>query len=155
VVLSAPGLGDDIQAIKAGILEIADIHAVSKADKPEAAATVSALKGMMALGTSKARSTWTSPVLSVSATRNEGVQDLMDAIGGHWAHLTTTGELAQRQRNIVKTRVLASARHIFQKRFNSGIGELEEHLHAVAKREIDPSAVAQLLLGWNEKALAK
>ncbi|NKC05221.1 methylmalonyl Co-A mutase-associated GTPase MeaB [Ochrobactrum haematophilum] len=50
VVLSAPGLGDDVQAIKAGILEIADIHTVSKADKPEAAATLAALKAMMTLG---------------------------------------------------------------------------------------------------------
>ncbi len=54
VVLSAPGLGDDIQAIKAGILEIADIHVVSKADKPEAAATVAAIKGMLALGSGHA-----------------------------------------------------------------------------------------------------
>src|SRR6201996_3514875 len=50
VVLSPPGLGDDIQAIKAGILEIADIHVVSKADKPEAGAAVAALKGMLSLG---------------------------------------------------------------------------------------------------------
>ena len=58
VVLSPPGLGDDIQAIKAGILEIADIHVVSKADKPEAAAAVAALKGMLKLGATGSRSAW-------------------------------------------------------------------------------------------------
>ncbi len=61
VVLSAPGLGDDVQAIKAGILEIADIHTVSKADKPEAAATLAALKAMMTLGGPAEQTSWTVP----------------------------------------------------------------------------------------------
>ena len=76
VVLSPPGLGDDIQAIKAGILEIADIHVVSKADKPEAAAAVAALKGMLALGTARSDSTWTPPVLAVSSVSGEQMETL-------------------------------------------------------------------------------
>ncbi|MEO5760638.1 MAG: methylmalonyl Co-A mutase-associated GTPase MeaB, partial [Mesorhizobium sp.] len=152
VVLSAPGLGDDIQAIKAGILEIADIHAVSKCDKPEAAATISALKGMMALGTVKADTGWSTPVLSVSSVSGELISDLKDAIGRHWLHLRESGELADRQRGICKTRILGTARHLFQQKFNDEAGEVEKHIQAVMNRDMDPSVAAHLLLGWNNEA---
>ncbi|MGO4560212.1 methylmalonyl Co-A mutase-associated GTPase MeaB [Mesorhizobium sp. 2RAF21] len=148
VVLSAPGLGDDIQAIKAGILEIADIHAVSKCDKPEAAAAVSALKGMMALGTIKANSGWNPPVLPVSSVSGERIGNLKEAIGRHWMHLQESGELADRQRNICKARILGTARHLFQHKFNEKADELEKHIQAVVNRDVDPSVAARLLLGW-------
>jgi LAO/AO transport system kinase len=154
VVLSAPGLGDDIQAIKAGILEIADIHAVSKCDKPEAAATVSALKGMMALGTVKASAGWNTPVLPVSSISGERIDDLKDAIGRHWMHLRESGELAERQRSICKKRILGTARHLFQLRFNEEVEELEKHIQAVVNRDIDPSVAAHRLLGWDNEAQA-
>lgn len=149
VVLSAPGLGDDIQAIKAGILEIADIHAVSKCDKPEAAATVSALKGMMALGTVNASSSWNPPVLPVSSVSGERIADLKDAIGRHWAHLRESGELAQRRRGMCRTRILGTARHLFQLKFNEQTDELESHIRAVVNRDMDPSVAAYRLLGWD------
>src|SRR5262249_58810313 len=96
VVLSPPGLGDDIQAIKAGILEIADIHVVSKADKPQAAATVAALKGMLALGTARTESTWKPPVLAVSSVSGEHMEMLKATLGKHRAHLHESGEFAVR-----------------------------------------------------------
>ena len=149
VVLSAPGLGDDIQAIKAGILEIADIHAVSKCDKPEAPATISALKGMMALGTAKASSGWNPPVLPVSSVSGERIGELKDAIGQHWAHLRESGELAPRQRGMCRTRILGTARHLFQLKFNEQTDELENHIQAVVNRAMDPSVAAYRLLGWD------
>ena len=97
-MLSPPGLGDDIQAIKAGILEIADIHVVSKADKPEAGAAVAALKGMLALGTSRSDSTWKPPVIAVSSVSGEQMETLKATIGKHWTHLHESGEFAARQR---------------------------------------------------------
>ncbi|TPK73621.1 methylmalonyl Co-A mutase-associated GTPase MeaB [Mesorhizobium sp. B2-4-15] len=154
VVLSAPGLGDDIQAIKAGILEIADIHAVSKCDKPEAAATISALKGMMALGTVKVASGWNTPVLAVSSVSGERISDLKNAIGRHWQHLRESGELADRQRGICKTRILGTARHLFQQKFNDEAGEVEKHIQAVMNRNMDHSVAARLLLGWNNEVPA-
>lgn len=150
VVLSAPGLGDDIQAIKAGILEIADIHVVSKSDKPEAAATVSQLQGMMALGGHGSGSAWTSPILPVSSVSGQSVSDLKDAITRHWAHLHDSGELAARQRNICKTRILGTARHLFQQKFQQESGMLETHVRAVAERQMDPSVAARALLGWED-----
>src|SRR6476659_2834874 len=89
VVVSAPGLGDDIQAIKAGILEIADIHAVSKCDRPDANKTIADLKNMLALGLTKldtahfaaqvpsASPVWRPPVIATSSIRDEGVAALL------------------------------------------------------------------------------
>ena len=147
VVLSAPGLGDDIQAIKAGILEIADIHAVTKSDKPEAAATLAALQAMMALGPARNDPSWMPPILSVSALSGERIGDLKRAIGDHWAHLKTSGELTRRQRNICQTRIVGTAKHLFQQQFDNGSGELDGQLQLVVDRQIDPYAVASRLLG--------
>jgi len=149
VVLSPPGLGDDIQAIKAGILEIADIHVVSKADKPEAAAAVAALKGMLKLGASGSRSTWTPPVLAVSAVSGEHMDSLKAAIRQHWTHLRATGELAVRQREFCRTRIFNMARHLFQEQFQEGAEDFEQQLQAVVNRESDPMTAANVLLGWN------
>jgi LAO/AO transport system kinase len=151
VVLSPPGLGDDIQAIKAGILEIADIHVVSKADKPEAASAVAALKGMLALGAVRPGSKWTSPVLAVSSVSGEQMESLKATISKHWTHLHESGELAERQRNNCRTRIFNTARHLFQRQFDERSDELEQHLQAVVKREADPQAAAHALLGWNKE----
>lgn len=153
VVLSAPGLGDDIQAIKAGILEIADIHAVSKADKPEAAATVAALRGMMALGEG-VRSSWTAPILPVSSVSGERIGELKTAIADHWTHLAASGELAGRRRAICRTRVLGAAKYLFQRKFDERAGALGRHIQAVVDREMDPSGAARLLLGWQSEVQA-
>lgn len=151
VVLSPPGLGDDIQAIKAGILEIADIHVVSKADKPEASATVAALKGMMALGTGKARSTWSPPILAVSALSGAQLDALTSTISQHFQHLKDSGELAARQRNMCRTRILGTAKQLFQQQFDDNSQGSEMQLQAVVNREVDPYAAARALLGWHNK----
>ncbi len=147
VVLSAPGLGDDIQAIKAGLLEIADIHAVTKSDKPEAAATLAALQAMMALGQARKDSSWTPPILSVSSISGDRIGELKQAILDHWAHLRASGEFARRQRSICQTRIVGTARHLFQQQFDNGSGDLQDQLQLVVERQIDPYAVASLLLG--------
>jgi LAO/AO transport system kinase len=152
VVLSPPGLGDDIQAIKAGILEIADLHVVSKADKPDAAATVAALKGMLALGAAGVNSTWSSPVLAVSSVSGERMETLKATIGQHWRHLQDSGERAERERNNCRTRIFNMARHLFQQQFAEQGDVLESQLQAVVQREADPQTAAQVLLGWNKQS---
>lgn len=151
VVLSAPGLGDDIQAIKAGILEIADIHVVSKADKPEAAATVAAIKGMLALGGGRSNSTWGSPVLAVSSVSGEHMESLQATLRNHWNHLRDSGEFAARERNNSRTRIFNMARHLFQQQFDACANDLEQQLQAVVRRESDPRSAANVLLGWNQE----
>jgi len=151
VVLSPPGLGDDIQAIKAGILEIADIHVVSKADKPEAGAAVAALKGMLALGAARSGSTWASPVVAVSSVSGEQMDKLTATIDKHWKHLHESGELAARQRNNSRARIFNTARHLFQQQFDERADDLERQLQAVVNRETDPQSAAHALLGWNQE----
>ncbi|MBX9459612.1 MAG: methylmalonyl Co-A mutase-associated GTPase MeaB [Rhizobium sp.] len=151
VVLSAPGLGDDIQAIKAGILEIADIHAVSKSDRPEAAATVASLQGMMALGPGRTDTSWRPPILAVSSVSGNRVRDLLDAISAHWAHLQASGEMAVRRHGIARTRILGTARHLFSRKFDEG-GSLDGHVEKVVGRSVDPATAARMLLGWEKES---
>jgi LAO/AO transport system kinase len=155
-VLSPPGLGDDIQAIKAGILEIADLHVVSKADKPEAAATVAALKGMLALGktlhsSNKFSSAWDATVLAVSSISGEHMESLVATIDAHWKHLQVSGEVTERECNNCRTRIFNMARHMFQQQFDEGARDLQQQLQAVVKRESDPRTAANVLLGWDKE----
>lgn len=146
VLLSPPGLGDDIQAIKAGAMEIADIHAVSKADRPDAAATVAALKGMLVLGSQWQRAGWKPPVLSVSAQNGSGIDHLRQAIETHWAHLHDSGEIKQRQRAISRHRIITTLNHLLRRQFSEGTQAWADQLDAVANRARDPLAAARWLL---------
>ena len=85
IVLLAPGMGDGIQAAKAGILEIGDIFVVNKADRDGADATARELRHMISLGPSGQAGAWKPPVLKVVATRGEGLPELVEAIDGHRA----------------------------------------------------------------------
>src|SRR6266550_3174504 len=83
MVVAAPGMGDDIQAIKAGILEIADIFVVSKADKPGADQTVAELAMLLSLDPHRRQATWRIPVLKTSALKVQGISELVDAMQKH------------------------------------------------------------------------
>jgi LAO/AO transport system kinase len=147
VVVSAPGLGDDIQAIKAGILEIADIHVVSKCDKPEANKAVADLKNMLALGRALAHSrTWQAPVLATSAQRGEGIAELTAAIGRHREALEASGEIAARRRLITERRVLKAAEEILHDEFERHRdGKMSPLLKGIAARKLSPHAAAREL----------
>lgn len=146
VVLSPPGLGDDIQAIKAGAMEIADIHAVSKADRPDAAASVAALQGMLVLGSDWQRPDWTPPVLAVSAETGSGITDLIQAIDSHREHLDQSGERRARQQAIARHRILTTMNHLMRRRFRDGSEILADQLAAVTARTSDPLTAARRLL---------
>jgi LAO/AO transport system kinase len=148
VVVSAPGLGDDIQAIKAGILEIADIHVVSKSDRSDANKTVIDLKAMMTMGAQAPGATgWQVPVLATSAVSGEGIDELVAAIDSHLGALKRTDELAERRRRIAERRLLKSAEQIlragFDRRRDGCTAELVERM---MRGEIDPHAAARKLL---------
>jgi LAO/AO transport system kinase len=150
VVVSAPGLGDEIQAIKAGVLEIADIHVVSKCDRPDATQTVAHLRTMLALGAAAMgeRSTWKVPVLRSSAQNREGIDGLISAIDAHRAHLDDSGEIEDRRRKIVEMRILKAAEDIVRDRLlGRGRNELDQVLSRAMARDIDPYAAARVLLG--------
>jgi len=101
LVVTAPGMGDEVQAIKAGILEIADIFVVSKADKPGAEQTVAELAMLLSLDPKrrlhdKSKPYWRIPVLKTSAIKDQGIVELVDAIEQHQAYLVESGMLSQR-----------------------------------------------------------
>lgn len=148
VVVSAPGLGDEIQAIKAGVLEIADIHAVSKCDKPEANKTITDLKGMLGMGLMLNRpSSWQVPVVPTSSANGEGINDLLTAIDGHWDALKRSGELEQRRKRIAEKRILKAAenmlRDAFERNRDGTVAELAEQM---TLRKTHPYDAAKLVL---------
>src|SRR5437660_3737756 len=96
MVMLVPGMGDDIQAIKAGIMEIGDIFVVNKADRPGADRTVTEVTMMMSLVEEHAE--WLPPIVKTVATRGEGIEELDDAIQRHYEYLAASGELDRRNR---------------------------------------------------------
>jgi LAO/AO transport system kinase len=112
LVVAVPGLGDDIQAIKAGILEIADIFVLNKADREGADRVARDLEMMLSLGHhghhapgSQSSSAWMPPILRTVASRGEGIAELLAAVLRHREHLDLSGELATRRRSQLKLRV--------------------------------------------------
>jgi len=148
VVVSAPGLGDDIQAIKAGILEIADIHVVSKADRADAGKTVKELKTMLAMDLPFKKATeWTIPVLSTSTVKAEGIDALLDMLEKHRETLERTGEIARRRESIAETRLLKTAQAVLHGEFEKQRdGKVSSLIARVVARELDPHGAALELL---------
>jgi LAO/AO transport system kinase len=149
VVVSAPGLGDDIQAIKAGVLEIADIHAVSKGDKPEADKTVSDLKGMLGLGVALTGGIVGRlvPVIKTCSPKNEGIAELAIAIDAHREHLVSSGEFEQRRQAIRERRMLKAAGVILHDEFEQHReGRMAPLLAELATGHISPQTAARRLL---------
>ena len=153
VVVSAPGLGDEIQAIKAGVLEIADIHAVSKCDRDDAARTVADLEAMLTLGRGDRRSHgWSPPVVPTSAEKGDKIDALLAAIDSHLQHLNDSGEMAVRMRRIAEMRVLKAAEDEVRARLHrQRKGKLAELIDKTCDRTLAPhTAAMQLLDGFKE-----
>src|SRR5436309_1792750 len=150
IVVSVPGLGDDVQALKAGILEIADVHVVNKADREGADRTVAELRSMLTL-LPAAEDAWIPPVLPASAARDEGIEAIADALDSHVAYQKTSGELERRRRKIVTARVLRIAQDLVAETVLAGAlgpegASRESLLERVARRELAPHACARALL---------
>jgi len=167
LVVLVPGMGDEIQAIKAGILEIADILVVNKADRPGAQNTVRALRAMLELGhrlrnaghhgvgllpapanSAPALDSWSVPVIETIATEHTGIADVLAALDEHRAHLHRTGEIAGRERQRVEAELLARLReallaHLLTERAPDA---LEETIQRILRRELDPGAAVRALV---------
>ena len=148
VVVSAPGLGDDIQAIKAGILEIADIHAVSKCDRKDANKTLADLKNMLAISAlSQQQSGWSLPVVATSALEGQGTEELLGHIDNHFAFLESSGELAARRWRIAEWRLLQTTEELLRGEFvNHRDGRLSIFTRQLVSRETSPRAAAKELI---------
>ena len=136
IVVVNPGWGDSIQAAKAGLLEIGDVFAVNKADRPGADETVGDLLRMLDMGPERA---WHPPVVTTVATGGEGLDDLWEAVRGHRRHLAESGALARRRRERAAREIEAAVRSGLRRR-SAVAGAAGALLERVVAREIDPWA---------------
>jgi LAO/AO transport system kinase len=146
-LVTVPGLGDDIQAIKAGILEIADVLVVNKADRPGADETARDLAQMLSLAKDRP---WKTPIVRTSAQSGDGLPQLVDAIDKHRAWSRESGEYVERRRAAARSEVEALLQEALLRELAGRVGE--SRLHAavarVAERSLDPyAAVEELLRG--------
>jgi LAO/AO transport system kinase len=151
VVVSAPGLGDDIQAIKAGILEIADVHVVSKCDRSDANRTISDLKNMLVMGMSLSGNGstggWNPPVVPTSSAKGEGFEQLIECLGRHGQYMRESDAGRERTRRIAEFRMLKTAEDLLHQRFMAARrGALADVSAQLAERKISPYQAAELLL---------
>jgi LAO/AO transport system kinase len=152
LVVTAPGMGDEVQAIKAGILEIADIFVVSKADKPGADQTAAELAMLLSLDPSrrqhdKDKPFWRIPVIKTSAIKDQGITQLVDAMQQHHAFLVESGMLAQRAQRQVRSEVQALLTHALMNTLHQTVTEEEwcKFIEDITTRERDPYSVASEL----------
>jgi LAO/AO transport system kinase len=133
LVLLAPGMGDGIQAAKAGILEVGDIYVVNKADRDGVQAVTRDLRSMLALA-DRPEGGWKPPILRTVASRNEGVAEVVQAIEDRLTWMRTNGELTERRRRRARDEIEAIATTALRARF--------AHLHGDARLDVLAAKVA-------------
>jgi LAO/AO transport system kinase len=174
IVVEAPGLGDDIQAIKAGILEIADILVVNKSDRPGVENTEKALKTMLELAhpterifqhhgstmrtvapAQKASSSlmWIPPIKRTVSTEGTGISELVESITKHAEHLKVSGDWAVRDRTRLQVELEALIQHSLMNRFREDISEKKynEVLEKIIQRNLSPYEAVKVLLNGRLK----
>ncbi|MDE3090676.1 MAG: methylmalonyl Co-A mutase-associated GTPase MeaB [Chloroflexota bacterium] len=154
LVVDAPGLGDDIQAIKAGILEIADVLIVNKADHDGANSTVAALEMNLNLKP-KAENDWRPPVLKTIAIKGEGITDAVEWIGKHRAYLEANHLLESRDRARLRAELEMVVQRELMTRLVRGVngGKIETLVEKMAARELDVYQAAEKLIHANNTLL--
>ncbi len=149
VLVEMPGLGDDIQAIKAGIMEIGDIFAVNKADRDGTEKTISELSAMLDLNPTRYENGWRPPVLRVIARENKGITELYDKIIEHMDYLKSSGEYA----NILRARCQDEFVEILKQNLTTYIlnkvldqGKFDALVEKLVRRKIDPYKATDSML---------
>jgi LAO/AO transport system kinase len=147
LVVLVPGMGDDIQAIKAGIMEIGDVFVVNKADRPGADKTVTEVTMMMSLV--EEHGDWVPPIVKTVASKNQGIAELDEAIVKHYDYLAASGELDRRNRDRVRIRIETQLKERFMERLIGGTiarEEYEELLEDVLRKKNNPYEAAEGVL---------
>jgi len=167
LVVDVPGLGDDIQAIKAGLMEIADILVVNKSDREGADRTAMSLQMMLDLNTNAAHSGphhseghssaseeaecdshWRPPVIKTIATQGAGTAEVVDAIEEHRAYLNRSGLIVEQERGRARAEFMRLLRHELLERFldQKNSDAIESAIDMIVTRETDPYSAARALL---------
>ena len=150
LVLLAPGMGDGIQAAKAGILEVADIFVVNKADRDGAEQTVRDLRYMLSLGERRERdgSTWKAPIVRTIASKGEGIDEVVATLNQHQEWMAKSGERDRRRQLRARAEIEAITLEQVRMRIGDirGSGNLPELAKRVVAGELDPYAAAEELM---------
>jgi len=147
MVVLVPGMGDDIQAIKAGIMEIGDIFVVNKADRPGADKTVTEVTMMMSLV--EEHGDWIPPIVKTVASKASGIEDLVEAIESHYRYIESSGELIRRNRERVRIRIETQLKERFMERLVGGAISRDEYdvlLDDVLNKRNNPQDAADGLM---------
>jgi LAO/AO transport system kinase len=147
VLLSVPGLGDDIQTIKAGVMEIGDIFTINKADLDGADRRYVELQ--MALNIDRTSDGWEPPIIKVIATTGEGVEELVTAIQQHHEYLVTSGEIKQNQERRLSAQLEKIVEHSFMRKLFVDPAErklFQKLVKEVNARKTDPYTAAERLI---------
>jgi LAO/AO transport system kinase len=147
VVVIPPGLGDGVQAIKAGIMEIADIFVVNKADHPQTDKTVADIRDLLRMGPE--HDAWTPPIVKTIATRNQGLEDLWMRIRQHRQYLSASGGLEARRRQRIEREILDIAEQRLRERVlrpKMESPQFREMLELVVVRQLDPYEAADKIM---------
>jgi LAO/AO transport system kinase len=147
MVVLVPGMGDDIQAIKAGIMEIGDIFVVNKADRPGADKTVTEVTMMMSLV--EEHGDWVPPIVKTVASKNSGIEELDEALVRHLGYIASSGELDRRNRERVRIRVETQVKERFMQRLIGGTmgrDPYEQLLEDVLRKRNNPHDAAESVL---------
>ena len=148
IVVLVPGMGDDIQAIKAGIMEIGDVFVVNKADRPGADKTVTEITMMMSLV--EEHGDYVPPIVKTVASKSQGIGELHEAIVKHYDYLAASGELDRRNRDRVRIRIETQLKERFMERLIGGTiarEEYEQLLDDVLLKNTNPYDAAESVLG--------
>ncbi|HEX8617131.1 MAG TPA: methylmalonyl Co-A mutase-associated GTPase MeaB [Thermoanaerobaculia bacterium] len=148
LVVLVPGMGDDIQAIKAGIMEIGDIFVVNKADRPGADKTVTEVTMMMSLV--EEHGDYVPPIVKTVASKKQGIDELDAAIVKHFEYLAASGELDRRNRDRVRIRIETQLKESFMQRLigqTIGREQYEQLLEDVLRKRNNPHDAAESVLG--------
>jgi LAO/AO transport system kinase len=147
-VIAVPGLGDAVQTLKAGILEVADLFVVNMADRPGVERTVAELLSMLQLG-DRPPGCWAPPIVETVATDGRGLDDLWAALQRHRAHLESSGELCVRRRRRIETEVLELVDRALRTRLRRLVddgGEVSRLLADARDGRIDPHTAAAAIV---------
>lgn len=143
VLVLAPGMGDSVQMAKAGVLEVADIFVVGKADRGGAGEVARDLREMLHLGPARG---WDPPVLVTSALEREGIDELRASIASHRAYLETSGELRAKRRGRLLQEVESLVAERFRLRAAAALADDEKLADELEARRIDPYRAAAMLV---------
>jgi len=146
VLVLMPGSGDSIQALKAGVMEIPDVIVVNKREHPLTETMVREIRGVLSLGP---QGDWRVPIVTTESAKGEGIEEVVDEIARHRAHIEEEGTLEERRRRNLMNEVLALSAGRLRRRLEESIREdesVKELLDEVVARRLDPASAAVKLL---------